>query len=472
MSFNISLVSEATLLFLCMKDIESFYYIETKIQPVDFQHKPHRLIFDLMKRLSAAGVKQLTSDQLIAEAQSCGTLDEIGGYEELINGISRRLVEAGSSVENIDAHIEKVKNISNNMKLKKFCQDTSEYFKTISDRITRDNRDKIVDTIVNDLLFLNEEIKNEDSCVSNVEDFITNYAKNMYEFTPVELGGISTGYSIFDKQINGLRAGTLTIIAADKKAGKSAFLSNIASHVAVELNTPVLYIDTEMTNEEWNLRHLAMLSGVEERSLTNMNLNDLDRQRVEVAATKIKDKKITHYYMPGLELDKIISVVNRFYKMENIGLVILDYIKEPDSSAGTRNRNEYQLLGDLTTLLKNLAGKLNIPILTAAQLNQQGKIADSYKILRYADVICYWDRRSDDELTNGGGRERCGNFKLIIGDSRRGGTTPMEGIGYKFYKRTLSVYEVPIDDQYFFSYAINKTEEPDDMEDYLNQPLR
>ena len=45
-------------------------------------------------------------------------------------------------------------------------------------------------------------------------------------------------------------AGTLLVIAARIKQGKSTFLSNIATHVAYTLDTPVLYVDTALSFNE------------------------------------------------------------------------------------------------------------------------------------------------------------------------------------------------------------------------------
>ena len=115
-----------------------------------------------------------------------------------------------------------------------------------------------------------------------------------------------------------------------------------------------------------------------------------------------------------------------------------------------RQRKEYQILGDVTTKLKDLAGQLNIPALTAVQLNRDNDVADSDRIARYADVICFWSGRDTEEMKTGGAE--CGSHKLVIKDTRRGGATSKEGIGYMFFKENLKIREVPIDRQYFANF--------------------
>ena len=101
---------------------------------------------------------------------------------------------------------------------------------------------------------------------------------------------------------------------------------------------------------------------------------------------------------------------------------------------------KYQILGDVTTRLKDLSGQLDIPMLTAVQLNRKHDIADSDKIARYGDVMIFWEYRTEEEIENGG--DRSGSHKLVIKDTRRGGSTSDEGICYWFFKETLNIKEV------------------------------
>ena len=98
-------------------------------------------------------------------------------------------------------------------------------------------------------------------------------------------------------------------------------------------------------------------------------------------------------------------------------------------------RKEYQLLGDITTVLKDLAGQLNIPAVTAVQINRSGQIADSDRIARFGDVIAQWMSKKPEDLEKDG--YQAGTHKLVVRDTRRGGATPEEGIGYHFFKEQL-----------------------------------
>ncbi len=110
-----------------------------------------------------------------------------------------------------------------------------------------------------------------------------------------------------------------------------------------------------------------------------------------------------------------------------------------------------------------MAGELDIPVLCANQINRQDDIADSDRILRYADVLMFFKPKSKEEMDKVYPFEKeYGTHKLIITDSRRGGTTPEEGIGFSFTKRMLHLSEAP---KQLIDYNESKKEEKNDESD-------
>jgi replicative DNA helicase len=152
----------------------------------------------------------------------------------------------------------------------------------------------------------------------------------------------------------------------------------------------------------------------------------------------MKRGKLFHHYMPGFSVDKLVALYKKYKIKEDLGLIVFDYIKEPGDREN--ERKEHQILGEVTTKLKDLSGEMNIPAIGAVQLSRAKEVADSDKISRYADIVAFWMERDKDEIEAQG--LDTGNFKLIIRDSRRGGRTSEEGITYKFYKQRLAIREV------------------------------
>jgi replicative DNA helicase len=297
----------------------------------------------------------------------------------------------------------------------------------------------------------------------NLGDGLVEYIEERRN-NPIEMSGISTGFSILDKQIDGLVPGTLTIISARKKMGKSTFLSNVAAHIAYRLHIPALYIDTEMSFDEWRDRIIAMLSGIEERVVKHGGYTKEHYDEIKKAVEIIGKGKLFHQRMPNYSVDKLTSLYKKYKIKEKIGVGIFDYLKEPDSANSDKRRQEWQILGDVTTRIKDLAGDLSIPFITAVQLNRNNEVAGSDRISWFGDIVMQWMHKEQKEMDAKGFEG--GQFKLVIRDTRRGGGTPEEGIGYKFYKKKLLIKEaLPI--HQVIQYGDNVIDHASDDEDEL-----
>jgi hypothetical protein len=139
--------------------------------------------------------------------------------------------------------------------------------------------------------------------------------------------------------------------------------------------------------------------------------------------------------------------------------VIFDYIKLPDADLQQIGKvKEYQALGYLCVALKNLAGQLEIPVLTAAQIGREGAnkgrvtatdFADSDRILRYANTLLGLAPKTQDEmkkLEEEHGRDSAiamGTHRLQILDTRAGGTN-FGGIDMYFRKQILTMQEARV----------------------------
>lgn len=437
---------ERALISYCMRDITNYFAVCSKLSPKDFLYSQHEMTMFLFEQLAAKGAEKFETTLIISEATAAGVLDSVGGIQYI------------KTIANIN-----LANSNFNVYLKSVCESVAKYklYSLLTERIdmvksnAKDGIDslELISSVEASVLGLSMSGLNIDE-PKNLADGLGEYIESLRE-SKVDLRGVSTGYPILDKQIDGLVSGTVMVVAARKKKGKSTFLSNIALHVAYVLDTPVLYVDTEMSFPEWRSRALSTISGVKERDITHGGYDDIIYNRLKDSQTTIEKGRLFHEYMPGYSVDKLVALYRKYKQKENIGLMVFDYLKEPDSTSIERQRKEYQVLGDVTTKLKDLAGQLDIPALTAVQLNRNNDVADSDRIARYADIVCFWGVREAEEVDAGG--YDCGSHKLVIKDTRRGGTTSKEGIGYMFFKEFLRIKEVPADKQHFttFNRVIN-----------------
>ena len=337
---------------------------------------------------------------------------------------------------NIGLYLKKLINISKKNKLMFYLDNKAE----ILEKNLTNHDIKSIDTI-NDVEFGLLNLMQNDDISDDPEDIFVNmdaYVEKVLN-NKIDMTGMSTGFPILDDRIDGFINGTLNVIAAHKKGGKSCLSMNIALHVAFKLGVPVLYIDTEMSSEQVYPRVLSRLTKIPEKRIKRGQFADNEREIVTLASKVLTNKgKYFHKYMPGFTLEAVVALIKKYHSKHNIGLVIFDYIKS-GSQEDFSNIKEYQLLGNTTIVLKDLAGTLNIPILAAVQRGRSGDIADSDRIARYADTVIILEEKSKEEIEKLGFQG--GLHKFVIKHSRRGGETPIEGIGIHFRKSILSIQE-------------------------------
>jgi replicative DNA helicase len=427
--------AERALLHFCFRDIEFFYTISGKMTENEFLLYDHRILYTLLCMLHKRSITRFDLPLVINEAQQSGILDSIGGMDYI-----QSIHDMDVSSQNFDIFLKDVLDASTKFKLFSILANSQQILKENAKK--GKTSEDLIGSVENHILDLSTEsrsIKEPRNLSEGLVEFIEARRKEH-----IDLIGISTGYPILNKQIDGLVPGTLNIFAARPKMGKSTLLSNMAAHAAYREGVPTLYIDTEMPFDQWRTRIIAGMSGVDERTIKHGGYNEETyRKLIDKCVRLVEKGKLFHEFMPGYTIDKLVAIYKKYKLKHGIGLMVFDYIKEPDLSSNTNQRKEYQLLGDVTTKLKDLAGELDIPAIAAVQINREGAIADSDRVARYADIIAFWGPRDAKEVAEWP-QETGGTHKLHIREARRGGSTPKEGIGFHFYKQTLFIKEVDI----------------------------
>lgn len=247
---------------------------------------------------------------------------------------------------------------------------------------------------------------------------------------PTELLGFTTGFEKLDEHIGGLDKGAVYVVAADTGVGKTALIMNMAWSAFYKHNIPVLFISTEMSDDEIFFRSISKLSQIEEIKIKKGFLNIEEKNKILEVSRGIASAPFYHIEVHGYSLETITSLIRRFIfktvgmtdNKANDCLVIFDYIKLPDSMSSKTSpviEKETQVLGMITTGLKNLAKQLKFPLLTAAQLNREGDVAASARIEWFANCIMKLEDKSPLMISNQGGQTRkTGNQILKITKSR------------------------------------------------------
>lgn len=246
---------------------------------------------------------------------------------------------------------------------------------------------------------------------------------------PKEILGISTGFPLYDMSIGGgLRRGTVNLVGARAKTGKTTFGINVALHVAGKLNIPVLMLDTEMNINDHRNKSLGYYSDVAINDIETgkFTVNRLKLKRVDDAVSYIEQIPYTYQCIAGMDFDEVLSIARRWIT-KTVGyntngtvkdcLIIYDYLKLM-TGEGLKDMQEYQMLGFQMTNLHNFTVKYDVPCLTFIQLNRDGITKETADVAAQSDRLVWFcsnfslfKHKSDEEIAEEGIIN--GNRKLI-----------------------------------------------------------
>jgi replicative DNA helicase len=288
------------------------------------------------------------------------------------------------------------------------------------------------DSIFNFSSLLADADNNPQAIGSNIDDYIKSLEENK-----VDQIGIPTGFPIYDQAIGGgLRKGTVNVIGARPKTGKTLLSDNMGLNVA-SLGIPVLNMDTEMTTEDHINRVLAKMTEIEINAIETGKFSESPdkKNKITKAASELKDLRLFYKSIAGKPFEEQLAIMRRWLVKE-VGLnedgtakdclIIYDYLKLMDSSGISQDLKEYQLLGFMMTSLHNFAVRYKVPILSFIQLNRDGITKESTDSASGSDRIIWlcsnftiFKRKSDEEIAEDGPTN--GNRKLVPLVSRHGG---------------------------------------------------
>lgn len=248
------------------------------------------------------------------------------------------------------------------------------------------------------------------------------------------------------------RNGELTVIGGRPKYGKSMWGINEAHYLAVRRGIPVAYFDTEMKTRTFLARIVSLDSGVPIRAIEtgSYEADPTLKMRVEASKERVKASPLMHKYYPYWDRGRIENEAKLAKLRHNIGLLIYDYIKVKEVGAKVQEHAE---LGNWTIFLKDLAGDLDVPILTFGQMSpHETRLADSDKINRYASTIAYLMPKSDDQIRRDIDAEQGGKDYIYVDYNRNGPTMDGPDVGINLiYKRDYASFEQaphqPLDDE-------------------------
>lgn len=182
--------------------------------------------------------------------------------------------------------------------------------------------------------------------------------------------GIPTGFIDLDYKTSGLQPSDLILVAARPSMGKTAFVLNIAQHVAFRSNKTVAIFSLEMSKEQLVNRLFSLESQVDAQLLRTGNLKDSDWEKLIEGAGVIGKSKMIIDDTPGISISELRSKCRKFKLEQGLDLIIIDYLQLMTGRVGGRAESRQQEISDISRSLKGLARELNVPVIALSQLSR------------------------------------------------------------------------------------------------------
>jgi len=256
--------------------------------------------------------------------------------------------------------------------------------------------------------------------VLNAMEQIEKASKNRGDVT-----GIPTGFTDLDYKTAGFQPSDLILVAARPSMGKTAFVLNIAQHVAFKKNMAVAVFSLEMSKEQLVNRLFSLESKIDSHHIRTGNLSDQEWEMLIESAGVIGKSNLIIDDTPGISISELRSKCRKYKMDHDLKMIIIDYLQLMSGSG--RSDSRQQEVSDISRALKALARELNVPVVALSQLSRAveqrpehrpmlSDLRESGAIEQDADVVMFIYR--DDYYNKDSDRK--GIAEIIIAKQRNG----------------------------------------------------
>ena len=213
-----------------------------------------------------------------------------------------------------------------------------------------------------------------------MDDWVTDLEKR---FDPQgEQRGMSTGISSLDRMLapKGLVKGSLFVIGARPKMGKTTLYSQMAINCAVREKKPALMFSLEMPADQILEKLVGQKSGINPSIFYMPATDDADDEyqgdydadftRATETANRLREQELLFIDdTPGMSLAHIVAEARKVKRQKGcVGMILVDYLTLMTAEKADRNDLAY---GMITKGLKNLAKELGCVVVLLTQLNRE-----------------------------------------------------------------------------------------------------
>jgi replicative DNA helicase len=254
--------------------------------------------------------------------------------------------------------------------------------------------------------------------------------------------GLATGFKELDKLTGGFQRSDLILIAARPSMGKTAFVLNVAQHMATHDKKSVAIFSLEMPREQLAMRMMCSEGLIDSQRLRTGDLTGEEWGRLVDVADRLSGSSMYIDDTANVNAIELRNKARRISKEHGLDCVIIDYLQLMDGGAHSRIDNRQQQISDISRSLKALARELRVPVIALSQLSRGPETRTSRKPMlsdlresgsleQDADMVAFLYREDYYNPET----EKKNITELIISKNRNGPTETIELYFHKNFTR-------------------------------------
>lgn len=409
-----SIEAEQSVIGSMILDREAITIASEIIMPDDFYNKQYGILFETMIELNNEGkpVDLVTLQDRLKEKDVPPEISSLEFIRDIITA-----VPTSANIRYYAGIVSEKSTLRRLIRLTSEIENTCYSGKENLEFILEDTEKRVFELVqkrnTGDFVPIRE-------VVMNALERIEMASKNSGDVT-----GIATGFLDLDYMTSGMQPADLVLIAARPSMGKTAFVLNIAQHMAFKLNRSVAIFSLEMSKEQLVNRMFSLESRVDAQHLRNGKLDEDEWEKLIESAGVIGKSKLIIDDTPGITIQELRSKCRKYKLDQDLDIVIIDYLQLMSGNGRTESRQ--QEISEISRSLKGLARELNVPILALSQLSRaveqrpdhrpmMSDLRESGAIEQDADVVMFIYR--DDYYNKD--TEKKDVAEIIIGKQRNG----------------------------------------------------
>ena len=417
-------LAEQAVLGSMLSDKDAVQTALETLGPEDFYREDNKEIFAAMQDIYTVG-KEVDIITVGEQLKLRGTLERVGGTQNLAT-----LIDNVPTTSNVARYVEIVKQKSLSRSIIKVNNDI---LKVAYDQT--EDVDAILEQAEKNIFEIAQNRNTKDYAI--MKDILITTLDNIEKMQnkKTRLSGMESGFYDLDEKISGLNNSDLIIVAARPAMGKSAFVLNIATYVAMHNKVPVMIFNLEMSKEQLANRILSGEAEVDNKKIANGDLSPDEYVKVAEGMNRLAGTQLYIDDSSVLSPSEIRAKCRKAKLEKNIGLVIVDYLQlmEAKSPSGSRQ----QEISEISRGLKILAKELDVPVIALSQLSRATEaradhkpmlsdLRESGSIEQDADIVLfihrddYYDQESENK-----------NMAEIIVAKNRHGETGTVKLGWE-----------------------------------------